>query len=319
METEILTIPPVQKMSLSCFDSEQLRYAVKNSEFDLQQLNKGAFQAELFSADLGKGILDKAYYGKSMLNHGVFSSDYMLFGILFKSDKTGSVNGQDFHAQDIILCDEGAEIEYYSTDGSYWSSLQFKRSDLHALGVKTDKPGPSLYHIRNKANQNVSKQIQYLLQYLEESDAQSGIVFNQKLLYNHLLTLYARTLENDENSKTPKRTESSHLAKKIHSYIHRHADDLIQMIDLTRLTGKSERTVERIFKKHFGLTPYKYLKLHRLNLIRKSLIDQREYKEQESITQIAVRNGFTQMGYFGREYKKMFSETATETLHSGRT
>ncbi len=314
MKTEILTIPPVQKMSLSCFDSEQLRYAVKNSEFDLQQLNKGAFQAELFSADLGKGILDKAYYGKSMLNHGVFSSDYMLFGILFKSDKTGTVNGQDFHAQDIILCDEGAEIEYYSTDDSYWSSLQFKRSDLHALGVKTDKPRPSLYHIRNKTNQNVSKQVQYILNHLEQSDTENNIAFNQELLYNHLLTLYARTLENDENSKTPKRTESSHLAKKIHSYIHRHADGLIQMIDLTRLTGKSERTVERIFKKHFGLTPYKYLKIHRLNLIRKQLQQLKKEDEPLNITQIAMNNGFFQMGYFGSEYKKMFGETASETL-----
>jgi AraC-like DNA-binding protein len=301
-------------MSLSCFDSEQLRYAVKNSEFDLQQLNKGAFQAELFSADLGKGILDKAYYGKSMLNHGVFSSDYMLFGILFKSDKTGTVNGQDFHAQDIILCDEGAEIEYYSTDDSYWSSLQFKRSDLHALGVKTDKPRPSPYHIRNKTNQNVSKQVQYILNHLEQSDTENNIAFNQELLYNHLLTLYARTLENDENSKTPKRTESSHLAKKIHSYIHRHADVLIQMIDLTRLTGKSERTVERIFKKHFGLTPYKYLKIHRLNLIRKQLQQLKKEDEPLNITQIAMNNGFFQMGYFGCEYKKMFSETASETL-----
>ena len=87
----------------------------------------------------------------------------------------------------------------------------------------------------------------------------------------------------------------------------------LQMIELTALTGKSERTIERIFKKHFGIAPYAYLKIHRLHLIRNKLIDARE-SIAVNIGDIAMENGFMQMGYFGSEYKKLFNETPSQTL-----
>ncbi len=85
------------------------------------------------------------------------------------------------------------------------------------------------------------------------------------------------------------------------------------MIELTALTGKSERTVQRIFKKHFGITPYSYLKIHRLHLIRKQLL-QRDESAPANIGDIVMKHGFMQMGYFGSEYKKIFGETASETF-----
>ena len=85
------------------------------------------------------------------------------------------------------------------------------------------------------------------------------------------------------------------------------------MIELTALTGKSERTVERIFKKHFSIAPYAYLKILRLHLIRKQLL-QRDETVTTNIGDIAMKNGFMQMGYFASEYKKTFGEIPSETL-----
>ncbi len=305
---------PIQKQMLSCFDSEQLRYAVKGSNFELQQLNKGDFRADLFSLPLDKGILDKAYYGSAMLNEGTLSSEFMTFGCLFGSKTPGKMNGVEFNNNDIILCDEDAAMTYYSTDDSLWSTFQFKREELHRLGITCSISAQKLYHIRSKKNDSISLDLKNTLSYLEMLDSQENPYLNAELLHNHILTLYARTLEDENFFDEIKNTESRILAKRIYQYINDHSDYTLQMINLTALVGKTERTVERIFKKHFGITPYKYLKLHRLNLIRKQLIAQRNLDVKKSITEIAVNSGFMQMGYFGYEYKKMFGETASETL-----
>ncbi|MEA3455016.1 MAG: helix-turn-helix domain-containing protein [Campylobacterota bacterium] len=85
------------------------------------------------------------------------------------------------------------------------------------------------------------------------------------------------------------------------------------MIHLTELIGKSERTVERIFKKYFNLSPYTYLKIHRLNRIRNYLI-QANNPSTVNITHTAMANGFMHMGYFASEYKKTFGERPSDTL-----
>ena len=147
---------------------------------------------------------------------------------------------------------------------------------------------------------------------MEETKDTLKTSINTELLYNHILSIYADALNQTTSLTHLKRSESILLAKKIYQYIHDNATEPIQMIHLTQLTGKSERTVERIFKKYFGVAPYSYLKLHRLHLIRSQL--KKGNPSTLNITYLAMENGFMQMGYFGSEYKKLFNETPSETL-----
>ena len=137
---------------------------------------------------------------------------------------------------------------------------------------------------------------------------------NPDILYQHLVSRFSYVLEETKSVTPLKAKESALLAKKIYHYIHEHASFPIQMIHLTALIGKSERTVERIFKQYFSLSPYAYLKVHRLHLIRNKLYELAP-NSASNITHIAMENGFMSMGYFSKEYKKLFNETPTETLH----
>ncbi len=152
-----------------------------------------------------------------------------------------------------------------------------------------------------------------ILDYLEKENDEKIARINKELLYHHILGIYANALDHTKDISHLKRDESLLLSKKILTFLNDHTSRPIQMIELTALIGKSERTVERIFKKHFGITPYTYLKIHRLHLIRKQLLRRNE-SVTANIGDIAIKHGFMQMGYFGSEYKKIFGETASETL-----
>ena len=302
-----------QKKSLTYFDSDQLSDVIKGASFELQQLGKGAFRADLFSVSLGKGILDRGHYSRSVLTEGTFSQENMTFGFIHKANAEGHLNGEVMQQHDILLSDEGGPLDYHLAPHSLWSSFQFKHNDLLKTGIKLPKSSSTIYRLGEEMQKNFSFKLEGVFKYLEGTNKALSPSINQNMLYNHILEIYAHTLNHITSITDLKRSESDLLAKKIYHYIHDNADEPIQMIHLTELIGKSERTVERIFKKYFNLSPYTYLKIHRLNRIRNSLM-QADNPSAVNITYIAMENGFMQMGYFCGEYKKMFGETASETL-----
>lgn len=80
---------------------------------------------------------------------------------------------------------------------------------------------------------------------------------------------------------------------------------------LTQLLAVSRRTLYDQFKRHTGTTPYRYYKNFKLGLTRLDLL---KYGNKLSITEIASSHGFTHLGRFSSEYRKVFGELPTQTV-----
>jgi AraC-like DNA-binding protein len=74
----------------------------------------------------------------------------------------------------------------------------------------------------------------------------------------------------------------------------------------------SQRTLEYAFRDAFGLTPIGYLRLHRFHRARNCLLAARP--ERESVTNIAYRAGFFELGRFSGTYRSLFGERPSDTL-----
>jgi AraC family ethanolamine operon transcriptional activator len=307
------TISPIQRQALTCFDSDLLRDVIKGASFDLYQVGKGSFQADMFHASIVKGILDSSHYSNTILTEGTISKDNMTFGFIHHSKENSVFNGNTLQKHDVMMGDEGGPLTSCITPDTHWSSFQFKRGDLLKLGITLEKDNNKVLHFNKETQRDLSYKLGGILNYLEKEENEKIAQINTELLYHHILSIYANALDNIKDISHLKNNESLRLSKKILTYLKEHANQPIQMIELTSLTGKSERTIERIFKKHFGIAPYAYLKIHRLHLIRKHLLYEK-ISIDTSIGDIAMKNGFMQMGYFGSEYKKIFGETPSETL-----
>ncbi len=303
----------IQKQVLTCFDSDQLNEVVKGADFELNQLDKGSFRADLLSISLEKGILDRGCYNRSVLTEGTFTQDYITCGFIHHTEKEGYLNGSTMQKYDMLLSDKGGVLDYHLAPNTTWSSFQVKPEDLHKTGIALSKDSSKIYRFSPQMQQTFSFRLGEVFKLLENTHDDLASFINKEMLYNHILEIYAQAFNHATSITHLKQTESALLAKKIYYYIHDNADEPLQMIHLTELVGKSERTVERIFKKYFNLSPYTYLKIHRLNRIHNNLMHV-ENPSTANITHIAMANGFMQMGYFCGEYKKTFGETPSETL-----
>ncbi len=98
--------------------------------------------------------------------------------------------------------------------------------------------------------------------------------------------------------------------KKIDQYLESHLSDRLRMVDISRVSCVSERTLERLFKKAFGITPSAYITLLRLHKARGEL--SKKTNQDRSIAQIAMDLGFTHLGRFSISYREQFGQSPSE-------
>ena len=95
-------------------------------------------------------------------------------------------------------------------------------------------------------------------------------------------------------------TSAKHLERLnyVFSYLNKHSmqQDLPLVQDLAKLTGYSERTLERHFPVYAGLSPKEYLRIRRINNVAKTVL-----VDKEDIYQAIVTNGFVDYSHLTKE------------------
>lgn len=99
-----------------------------------------------------------------------------------------------------------------------------------------------------------------------------------------------------------------------------HIDAPLHISALCHTLEVSERTLRKSFHKACGLPPCRHLRMLRLSQARRALSC--ADAKLVTVTEVATCFGFVELGRFSVEYRKMFGESPSQTLHRaslGRT
>lgn len=102
-----------------------------------------------------------------------------------------------------------------------------------------------------------------------------------------------------------------HYLVRAKQYIHDNAREALHLEDIEAAAGVSRFKLFEAFRKYFALSPMAYLKKHRLNAVRQDLL---EHGQARNISEVAMAWGFTHMGRFSAEYRKLFDESPSATV-----
>jgi AraC-like DNA-binding protein len=83
--------------------------------------------------------------------------------------------------------------------------------------------------------------------------------------------------------------------------------------ELCKAIGASDRTLRLCCQEQLGMSPKQYLLLRRMHLARRALRD--SAPGETTVTDIATRHGFWQFGRFAGQYRSLFGEAPSATLH----
>jgi len=114
--------------------------------------------------------------------------------------------------------------------------------------------------------------------------------------------------------KNPSPVRKAKLAYQIREYILNHLERPLTLKELYTELGMSRRNLFYTFEDIFGVTPMRYLKIVRLQMLRRGL--KVAAPETTTVMSLASRWGFWSAGHLARDYKMMFGELPSQTLQS---
>ena len=118
----------------------------------------------------------------------------------------------------------------------------------------------------------------------------------------------------DENrSREHHGLSSAAIVHKVEDWVDGRSSETIRIGDLCRALHVSRRTLHRAFAETLGMGPLHYLTRRRLTAVRAEL-RRRDSPPETTVTDIATRYGFWQLGRFAQQYRQLFGERPSETL-----
>jgi len=95
------------------------------------------------------------------------------------------------------------------------------------------------------------------------------------------------------------------------NFISQNSAEPLTVQDVCQAAAVSERTLRYAFLEHLKVTPKAYLKVIRLNGVRREL---KNAEPDVPVNQVAMRWGFWHMSQFAVDYRKHFGELPSQTL-----
>lgn len=120
------------------------------------------------------------------------------------------------------------------------------------------------------------------------------------------------TFAGADDAAAPGPTRSHALVSRAQEYMREHVDEPLTVEDLCRELRVSRRTLQYGFREVLRLNPVGYLRALRLNGVRRAL---RSPARGTTVQDVAALWGFWHLSHFACDYRRMFGELPSETLH----
>jgi transcriptional regulator GlxA family with amidase domain len=97
-------------------------------------------------------------------------------------------------------------------------------------------------------------------------------------------------------------------------YCHRHLDAPPAVCEIAEAAGLSVRRLQEVFRTHLGTTPLSYSRRARLGAAHDDLVAIASGTATGSVTDVAIRRGFTHLSRFAQQYRIAYGCSPSATL-----
>ena len=301
------------------FDSfEELSAMAHGWNADFRQVAATCLSHFVFQAQIGGVLVSRARFGCHVEQRGATPEKMRTFAVTHTECPEMRWFGHRVGSDALLAFPTHDEIEVFSRPGFSVSTFSI---DMVALAEFAERyGGPSPEDVLTDTETVIPipaqllKRLRYqLLTVASMADSRNGdlnlAVGFQWRLFSILLEVF-RSLGDSRPIRQP--VPDRRVFENIVDLVNSRAASNLHLVDLCTAGQISERTLNNLFRKEFGLTPKAYVKGQLLFRVHKDLW--RASSSGNSVSEIANHWGFWHMGQFAADYRKMFGELPSETL-----
>lgn len=217
-------------------------------------------------------------------------------------------NASSIRPQDVLICEPGAECFAFDPAGTRFAILTFQ------TGTSAARRFSRLAHACGPSGVATLRD--------DDACALGGELLSMSTRLHAQGTDVGRLTRECLARAVPCGTQiegsvgRSEIVRRVGEFCRHHLGEPLSIAQLSSVAGVSERSLRNAFYDVFTTSPKRYLKLWQLHQVRRAL--RAVTGEDGTVTDVATLHGFYELGRFAGEYKALFGEAPSQTLHKAR-
>lgn len=300
-------------------DPDELASMIRPAQGDIVITGKGPFSAKAIHVNLPQLWMQHVEEKLPRVWHNAASSTRGAIWFYTKPGPAAVFQGTELSDNQIGVCPVAQPIWQRLTGPSSWGSMSLPLdawtnlstaagSDLFATQAGTIfRPSEADIERLRRLQQSTARLAQDAPDLFMNADVARGI--EQSLI--HAMTLCFQLPGNEEFGCSA--WNRSRVMRAFKQFLEESGDTPIYVPELCTRLRIAERTLRTICHEYIGMGPKKYLYLRRMHLARRALRGG-DGAAATSVTEVAMRYGFCELGRFSVAYRDLFGELPSATL-----
>jgi AraC-like DNA-binding protein len=305
------------------FDANDYQASIGGPKFDLVFSSQRDFQARLTWVELRHLRLLRGQENLPRVAHIALAPDRVFIALPIRHDPLQICDGVELQPGTIVLHARGERVHQWMRGPSQWGFISLAPEHLAACGrslAGVDLVAPSVARILRPSRRDAAHLLRLhanacrLAETMPERLGHPEVAraIEQDLLHTLVNCL---TVKDVYEYSGPERHHMKVIAR-FEEVLAKSSERQLQIPELCAAIGVSERTLRTCCAEFLGMSPNRYLRLQRLNLVRAAL--RHVESPTATVTELARRFGFWELGRFAGIYQDVFGEAPSTTLRSTR-
>ena len=303
----------LSRCTLRTDDLDQQAVSLTNWLQEYDQMSDGCFYGCVDKLTSRNLHVFKEETSRALRQQCQIWTDAIWFGIPLEGDSNFRINGQNLTPNSLATRSGDQSFELVTPENFQIYGVVLESELLNRMaslqGVKLRE-----WDIFKSPTLELSPQkLMMLKSCLSTIMDESSHKMDSHIREDLLMTCLLNALPNEANPPKllPSYQHRKVVVERVKEYMKSHQQLPVTITELCQIAYVSRRTLQYSFETILGYSPLQFLRLTRLNQVRRAL---KNADKDSTVTENAEKWGFTHAGQFSHDYKKTFGESPSQTL-----
>ena len=300
-------------------DPDEYAASIRQGTVELTLADRGWFDAKLVRIDLDRMWMQRFNENRARVCHVAGWGGRSAIAFLSEPGPNQSWAGIEISSTDLVRLDQDQSYFQRTAGPSGFASMSLPIEDMLVLGAELAglklaplhdglayRPAPGPLRRLRRLHAAVGRLAEEAPEIVANPDTARGM--EQALIGAMFDCLTDQPVREDSAAQG----QHAVVMRRFRRIIEENPERALFIPEICKAIRVPERTLRLCCQEHLGMSPKRYLLLRRMHLARRAL---RRAAGGRTVTGVATRFGFWQLGRFAVEYRALFGEPPSATLN----
>jgi AraC-like DNA-binding protein len=300
-------------------DPDDYTASIRATKAEVTVTGRGQFTAKLTRIDLHRLWMQRFSDNLPRIGHSAATSGRATFSFRIQPGPSLLWGGAEMLQTNIVRHGEGESTFQRSSGSASWGAMSLPLADMATIGetmagvdltpprnAMLITPPPAAMATLQRLHAAAGHLAEEAPEILANPDAARGL---EQVLIEAMVDCLGR---GQEREHTVAQGQHMIVMGRFRRVLEENPEQPLYIPDICNAIRVADRTLRLCCQEHLGMSPKRYLLLRRMAFVRRAL--RTAVPEAATVTDVATRYGFWQLGRFAVEYRRLFGELPSTTL-----